>query len=245
MSKNIFNSQFGSALPSLVYGSGTNEHVTRWDDTEHNIQDSTVILDDNGCFKQVECISFNTTTYASLPNELHCDGTSLKFLNKPIVEQEGASVVGNIPEYSDTTNTIIDSGYSITDALAETTIVYLTFNANAGTPSPLGESVPMYLTKIGNLIFFSIQQYVDEIHGVNYYETPVGIIPPDWRPSFRYACTISPLIGAGVSQYNADVCGLLQIDTSGKVKIYKEPEPGSGVWDDTNCGWDMIGGCYY
>ena len=127
-------------------------------------------------------------------------------------------------------------------------VLDVTRNFNdSGSISPISVSCRLTRELMDNneyLVHFEIDPNVGPKINTRYYEA-VGIIPPAYRSprvgfSTHTFTTVTGLTGLDFD-YDSDILGLIQINhTTGTVRIYKEGNPGTGVWTGLISGWQNL-----
>lgn len=151
----------------------------------------------------------------------------------------------NIPMFFGTSGNIIkDSGVgiaSIPTILSLNTTIEIF--SDAGTPTSFFISVVG--TKVGKHVQLSMKRSTLAMIGVREFSAPAASLPLEWTPAFKAATIFAPLLSTGPNVYDGDIVGLFYVKSDGGFNIFREPDPGTGTWNNLSCGWDTITITYY
>lgn len=106
-------------------------------------------------------------------------------------------------------------------------------------------TVPIKLVRIGNTVHLYITEFIGALGTSRYILAPGNPIPVAWRanaPVFTTTLSFNPATAAGISNYDADINGLVRVDhATGGIQIFREA-PGGGAPADwaANTGWKSM-----
>ncbi len=95
------------------------------------------------------------------------------------------------------------------------------------------------LFKVGTLVTLVMQREFITFNNARYYVSVLAI-PAEYRPASKSCAVFSSIIGPTDSDLDADIMSCVFVHTTGFILIYKEPNPGTGVFNGANQGWNTF-----
>ncbi len=130
---------------------------------------------------------------------------------------------------------------AVPDFTASTIVTTVFYKNNS---AGLNDQVFTYrLYKLGTLVWMVVKPVSINMVTTQRWVSST-VMPAAYRPAFNATATFHAKVG-GPYQYDSDVLGMISVDTSGYVSIYREADPGTGEWNNSGSGWEMISAAWY